>query len=387
MNKLLPVLVFVACGHAYAQWSTNSSTVYYNGGSVGIGTSTPSNIQGWDRVFNVEGANHSKILATSFGQTYRVGLYAHPDWVPGGVGVVGTESNHPLGFATNYTIRMLLNTNGYLGIGTVSPVAKLHINSPIERETLRIYKEGNATNYLNIWQGTGGAALDPIGTGKLYLGYDQTTDVYMGNSTGKVGVGTSTPEQKLDVRGNMVLESGTSPVFYTGTGTSELNRHLLLINSTNYGSASGLKAGGILVADSYNYANPGKNDLIVKGNVGIGTTTPGSFKLAVEGKIGAREVNVTTAAWSDYVFQPAYQLRSLAEVDQFIKRNHHLPDVPSESEVLKNGQDLGEMNAILLRKIEELTLYMIELKKSDDQTRYENQIMKQEIQQLKNSKH
>jgi hypothetical protein len=90
-----------------------------------------------------------------------------------------------------------------------------------------------------------------------------------------------------------------------------------------------------------------------------------NYKLSVDGKLVAREMVVTTDEdyWSDFVFEKDYFLRPLSEVERFIALNRHLPDVPSGKEVLKNGQDLGRMDAILLRKIEELTLYVIELEK------------------------
>jgi hypothetical protein len=69
--------------------------------------------------------------------------------------------------------------------------------------------------------------------------------------------------------------------------------------------------------------------LSATGNVGIGTTNPGSFKLAVEGTIGARDVTVTSAPWSDYVFRPGYRLRPLSDVGAYIQTNGHLPDIPS----------------------------------------------------------
>ena len=93
-------------------------------------------------------------------------------------------------------------------------------------------------------------------------------------NAGNVGIGTDSPASKLDVRGSLVLETGGSPALYTGTGNAELNRYLGLLNSPTLQSASGLKAGGVLVADSYSYANPGKNDLIVKSRIGVGTPTP-----------------------------------------------------------------------------------------------------------------
>lgn len=102
------------------------------------------------------------------------------------------------------------------------------------------------------------------------------------------------------------------------------------------------------------------------GNVGIGTDAPLST-LAVNGRIRAKEIEVTLSGWPDYVFTKNYALKPLAEVEAFIEQNHHLPNVPSADEVLKNGSNLGEMDTILLRKIEELTLYMTQLKKANDQ--------------------
>ncbi len=99
------------------------------------------------------------------------------------------------------------------------------------------------------------------------------------------------------------------------------------------------------------------------GNVGIGTDNPGDSKLAVNGTIKTQKVYVTADSWSDFVFEDTYELRELSEVEKYIKENKHLPDVPSKEEVVKNGVELGEMDAVLLQKIEELTLYMIELEK------------------------
>jgi hypothetical protein len=120
---------------------------------------------------------------------------------------------------------------------------------------------------------------------------------------------------------------------------------------------------------------PGTSAMFINyaGQVGIGTTSPGSFKLAVEGKIGAREVKVTLASWADYVFNKEYKLMSLASLEEFIKKNNHLPNIPSAQEVKENGGiDLGDMNRRLLEKIEELTLHVIELNKEVQQLKKEN---------------
>ena len=114
---------------------------------------------------------------------------------------------------------------------------------------------------INSTGGGGGGSWSTLGTNTYY-------------NTGNVGIGTTTPTSRLDVRGFLTLETGANAVLFTGTGGGELNRYLSLFNSPGLSSASGLKAGGVLVSDSYAYANPGKNNLIVKGSVGIGTPTP-----------------------------------------------------------------------------------------------------------------
>ena len=145
----------------------------------------------------------------------------------------------------------------------------------------------------------------------------------------------------------------------------ELNRFLLLLNSAEQSSASGLKAGGILVSDLYSFANPGKNDLVVKGNVSIGTASvPSGYKLSVAGKAIAAEMKIQQVAnWPDYVFDSSYKLTPLIEVEKYIRKNKHLPEFPTAEEVGQNGIELGASQALLLKKIEELTLHLIDMEK------------------------
>jgi|GEM_PF-1094889 len=126
----------------------------------------------------------------------------------------------------------------------------------------------------------------------------------------------------------------------------------------------------------------------VYGSMGIGTTSPlNSYKFAVEGKLGARKIVVTQAAtWADYVFDSSYQLKPLSNVEQFIKENKHLPEVPTTKEVEKNGVDLGDNAALLLKKIEELTLYIIAQDKKQEQQAQQLQALQKEIDALKQAK-
>jgi hypothetical protein len=115
------------------------------------------------------------------------------------------------------------------------------------------------------------------------------------------------------------------------------------------------------------------------GNISIGTTVA-SEKLSVKGKIRAQEVKVEMNGWSDFVFAKDYKLPSLKETEKHIKENGHLPGIPSAAEVEKNGIELGDMNAKLLQKIEELTLYLIEMKKENGMIRKDNEAKNKKLQ-------
>ncbi len=121
------------------------------------------------------------------------------------------------------------------------------------------------------------------------------------------------------------------------------------------------------------------------GTVGIGTLNTSDYRLAVAGKVIAEEVKVALQDnWPDFVFKSNYDLRTLQEVEEYINEKGHLPEIPSEIEVITNGINLGEMNAKLLQKIEELTLYMIDVNKQVDKLKIENQELRKKISCFKN---
>ncbi|MBB5649147.1 hypothetical protein [Pedobacter cryoconitis] len=103
------------------------------------------------------------------------------------------------------------------------------------------------------------------------------------------------------------------------------------------------------------------------GDLGLGTFDTKGYKLAVNGKVRAQEILVETNNWPDYVFHNDYRMMNLPELESYIKENKHLPDMPSAKKAEKEGIGLGEMNRLLLKKVEELTLHVIELSKRLDQ--------------------
>ena len=107
-------------------------------------------------------------------------------------------------------------------------------------------------------------------------------------------------------------------------------------------------------------------NLIALGKIGIGTSEPDD-PLTVNGTIHAQEVKIDLDVPADFVFGPEYKLMALQDVEQFVKTNNHLPEIPSASEIKQNGLNMGEMQNKLLQKIEEMTLYIISQQKQIDE--------------------
>ena len=257
----------------------------------------------------------------------------------------------------------------------------IHANTGYTRGiiTAGIYFDGNNSN----WQVNGGNYSDfgmlrfensgSIGlfarenTGTSYTMTDTELENYRRFtilSNGNVGIGTRSPFSLFHVNGVASFRTANYTDGYVSINPG---------TSTTQGYINWWKPGNVRVAYMGHNDGASANNLALNlessnfvingGNVAIGTQDPKGYKLAVNGNIRAKEIKVEATNWPDYVFAKEYQLPSLAETEKHVKEKGHLPGIPSAQDVKENGIDLGEMNAKLLQKIEELTLHLIKMEK------------------------
>ncbi|BDD12885.1 hypothetical protein FUAX_53170 (plasmid) [Fulvitalea axinellae] len=400
--------------------------VFRPNGDVGIGTLEPDamlEIKGHGWAGNDVGSGLLRLRATDgfASMSWYQKDDAEATWslYTGGNGSWVGENNigfvsHTGPLSTGRVKLMIEESSGNVGIGTVKPMAKLQVHTNGTARAFRIKNDTNGAQF-NFWTTETG--------GQKQLRIDEDTqgkNVMILSQNGNVGIGTEAIPEKLSVNGNISLTgdlkmNGTdsyiwtngSGTGYTGIWDAKNGRPLLHASETKgnigigtidpkaklhlVGQGPMTPHGGALIIGPIisNHANLrlgytntyswiqahgnrplfinslGNNTILNKdgGFVGIGTDDPQGYHLAVKGKIRAQEVKVSLEGWSDFVFEDGYVLPSLADVEEHIRAKGHLEHIPSAKEVEMAGIDLGAMNAKLLRKIEELTLYAIEQEK------------------------
>lgn len=289
-------------------------------------------------------------------------------------------------FNTDVTVMTLLD-NGNVGIGTTTPASNLSVNGTGNSlfqlqstgESDILFKSGSSA-----WEvGTG---YTTVGQNNFYFHSNGGTKMLITES-GSVGIGTTSPAELLHVNGNirtnkLITLNDIQNQGITIHSANDFNDESYIEIINDYSDYSEWKISAVTELRSGVPGNMDDAFLSIKNrlspvyaltidpsnNVGIGITdVPTGYKLAVDGKIMAEELTIKMSEnWPDYVFAPNYNLKPLSEVEEYIEENQHLPEIPSEQEVEEDGITVGEMNALLLKKIEELTLYTIQQQKEID---------------------
>ncbi len=253
--------------------------------------------------------------------------------------------------------------NGNVGIGTTSPTMKLDFGQLKSYDGIKF---GTKFKIRTSDIQSNNFVMENIASnGNLYI-RSRINSSYSGNIIlndigGHVGIGTSSPSNGLlHIYRNATIGNISSVnTANAGVRIQDNGSSLYIDGNTMY--TNGNMVIGTIADKSFSIGtnNVERFRITKTGNVGIGTVNPDS-KLTVKGLIHSREVKVTaTAGGADFVFENDYDLRTIEEVESFIKKNKHLPEIASAKEMEKNGIHLAEMNIKLLQKIEELTLYTI----------------------------
>lgn len=256
----------------------------------------------------------------------------------------------------------IVNISGNnIGMGINTPSATLHINGNLKTATTI-----NANEYISVDKdGSYRVSINGQADGYITGRNDQVVQKFLitsnGNSFfngGNVGIGTHSPSATLHVVGNIKTTAQITAAEYVTVDGSGGYRVAINGQGDGYvvGRNNNLEKKFQISSNGISYINGG-NLLINKTS-----QTNTSYKLDVEGKIRANEIVVNTTG-ADFVFEPAYNLPKLEFVEQFIRENRHLPEIPSAAVMQEEGMSVGELNTKLLQKVEELTLYLIEQNK------------------------
>jgi hypothetical protein len=243
-----------------------------------------------------------------------------------------------------------------------------------------------------------GEAVRPVKiyNASLLVGYQGSgTNFGINNAyiSGNVGIGTTGALDKLDISGTsgnpgrVVFGDGGNYTpymkFYKWSGAGSSYLQTTIGNSLDGQGAISFQtgSGGAAIGSD---AQTTRMIITQQGNVGVGTTTvPSGYLFAVNGSAIATSMTVKLQAnWPDYVFKKDYILTPLSELKAYIDQNQHLPEIPSAEHIAKDGLNLGEMNRLLTKKVEELTLYLIEKDKTEKEQQSKLEALQNQINLL-----
>ena len=321
-----------------------------------------------------------------------------------GIGVLSTIeipsqlwNKNPNGNDVNYPGSVGINTNSFPN-GEALHVSgnSLFNGDGVFNNDVKLNSFTNTTNELVMIDGAKKLYNAPANSIMSEVNYWKTnnngTDLF--HTSGNVGIGTNSPNKLLTVNGNVQLlndnPNGFNSLQILTGGTIPARRGISIDNDPS--GKFNFYINSDQTDASFNFIN-GKDHTSItpnlltinsNGKIGIGvdpaSTYPGEYLLYVKKGIRTEKITVELATyWADFVFDNKYSLMAIEEVEKYIAEHKHLPGIPSSTEVKKEGVNVSEMFAKQMQKIEELTLYMIELKK-------ENSVLKEKVGKLESKK-